>query len=86
MLHMARHSMTSNSYFSAWCSVFGCENTKKLLCIWHVDRAWRSALNEHITNKQQRVEIYHHHRVLLQERERGKQIYSQVATDNVFLN
>ena len=52
-------------YFNAWCSVFGCENTQKLLCIWHVDRAWRSALNEHITNKQQRVEIYHHLHVLL---------------------
>ena len=54
----------AEQYFNAWCSVFGCEKTKKLLCIWHVDRAWRSALNEHITNKQQRVEIYHHLHVL----------------------
>ena len=76
----------AEQYFNAWCSVFGCENTKTLLCIWHVDRAWRFALNEHITctNKQERVEIYHHLRVLLQER--GKQIYSPVATDNVLLN
>ena len=30
---------------NAWCSVFSCENTHKFLCIWHVDCAWRSALN-----------------------------------------
>ena len=33
----------------------------------HIDRAWRKALNDHIANKQDRIEVYHHLRVLLQE-------------------
>ena len=33
-----------------------------------MDRAWQKALNEHVSNKQDRVEIYHQLRVLLQER------------------
>ena len=42
--------------------------TKKLLCIWHVDRAWRKWLQEHISNQQKRVEVYHQLGVLLQHR------------------
>ena len=56
----------AEQYYNAWHSVFGA--TTKLLCIWHVDQAWRKALNEHVSNKQDRVEIYHQLRVLLQER------------------
>ena len=33
----------AEQYFNAWSVVFGCSNTKKLLCVWHVDRAWRPA-------------------------------------------
>ena len=33
-----------------------------------VDRAWHEALNEHVKDKQQRVEVYHQLHVLLQER------------------
>ena len=56
----------AEQYFKAWCGVFGAHKTRKLLYIWHVDRAWRKALND---NKQDRVEIYHQLRVLLLERE-----------------
>ena len=55
----------ADQYFHAWSSVFG--ETQRLLCIWHIDRAWRKALNDHIANKQDRIEVYHHLRVLLQE-------------------
>ena len=54
-------------YFSAWKGVFGAPDTQKILCAWHVDRAWRTALNEHVLDKQCRIEIYHQLRVLLME-------------------
>ena len=54
-------------YFNAWKGVFSALDTKKLLCAWHVDRAWRTALNEHVLDKQCRIEIYHQLRVLLME-------------------
>ena len=52
-------------YYTAWSKVFG-ECTKHL-CMWHVDRSWRKALNEFVDNKQSRIEIYHQMRVLLLE-------------------
>ena len=55
----------AQQYFNAWWEVFGAHNTKKLLCAWHVDRAWRTALHEHVHDKQSRIEIYHELRVLL---------------------
>ena len=57
----------AEQYYKAWCGVFGQHKTKKLICIWHVDRAWRKALNEHVPNKQDRIEVYHQLCVLLQE-------------------
>ena len=44
----------AEQYYKAWCGVFGQHKTKKLICIWHVDRAWRKALNEHVPDKQDR--------------------------------
>ena len=52
-------------YYTAWSKVFG--DCTKHLCMWHVDRSWRKALNEHVDNKQSRIEIYHQTRVLLLE-------------------
>ena len=49
----------AEQYYNAWSGVFGTHNTKRLLCIWHVDRAWRTALNQHIPNRQERIEVYH---------------------------
>ena len=59
----------AQQYYNAWIGVFGTTGTKKLLCAWHVDRAWRTALNEHVKGKQKQVEIYHNLRVLLRENE-----------------
>ena len=61
--------MHNSSYYNAWIGVFGTTGTKKLLCAWHVDRAWRTALNEHVKGKPKQVEIYHNLRVLLRENE-----------------
>ena len=76
----------AKQYFNALCSVFGCENTKQLLCIWHVDRAWRSALNEHTIYWQATEGRNLSSPSRFITKERGKQIYSPVATDNVFHN
>ena len=57
----------AQQYFNAWKGVFGAKGTTKLLCAWHVDRAWRSALHEHVSNKRTRVKIYHQLKVLLME-------------------
>ena len=46
----------ANQYTNAWKRVFGAEGTAKLLCAWHVDRAWRTA---HVRTTQSRREIYH---------------------------
>ena len=58
----------AEQYFHAWCGVFGENETKKLLCIWHVDRAWQKSLQEHVSDQQERVEVYHKLRVLLLQR------------------
>ena len=55
-------------HFTAWRATFGDQKTQKL-CAWHVDRAWRNALHDHVTGKESQVTIYHHLRVLLQETE-----------------
>ena len=56
----------AEQYYTSWVSVFGGQ-PHKLLCTWHVDRAWRKAISNHILNKQDQVAIYHNVRVLLEE-------------------
>ena len=75
----------AEQYFNAWQCTFGGENTRKLLCIWHVDRAWRRALNDHVEEQQDKIEIYHQLCVLLQEREENQFMVSKVtAADVIF--
>ena len=57
----------AEQYYSAWSTVFG-PGTKKLLCTWHVDRAWRGQLKL-IENKEIQATVYHNLRVLLEETE-----------------
>ena len=59
----------ADQYFNAFRGVFGCKGTKKVLCAWHLDRAWRGALRQHIKSNDKRIEIYHHMRTLLTERD-----------------
>ena len=61
----------AEQYYGAWVAVF--EGTpKKLLCTWHVDKAWRRKLNECIDEKEARITIYHHLRILLEEKDIAK--------------
>ena len=53
-------------YYNTWGFVFGGEGTNKLLCVWHVDRAWRNALKDHVKTQ---LLVYHNLHVLLMENE-----------------
>ena len=55
----------AQQYFNAWNTVFGAYGCKKLLCAWHIDRSWRRALNNLVSNVNDRLELYRHLRVLL---------------------
>ena len=57
----------AEQFFTAWTIVFGPHDTKRLFCSWHIDKSWRKGLTEHVEKKQNRVEIYHQLRLLLQE-------------------
>ena len=62
----------AEQFFTAWRASFGDGTTTKLLCLWHVDRSWRKALQEHIVDKVKQVEVYHQLRILLNETEEAK--------------
>ena len=55
----------AEQFYNAWVAVFGL-GPKKLLCIWHVDRAWRKALNS-LKDKETAALVYHNLRLLLEE-------------------
>ena len=73
----------ANQYFNAWKGVFGAKETSKLLCAWHVDQAWRTALNQHVRTQQARNEIYHQLRILLMENKEAT--FRQLYCNNSFL-
>lgn len=57
-------------YFSSWQHVFGqSSRTKKLLCRWHLDKAWRKAVKEKIKETDMKPSVYHHLLVLLNEKD-----------------
>ena len=56
----------ADQFYNAWIAVFG-KQPKKLLCIWHVDRAWREKLSL-IDDKEMQTEVYHNLRVLMEEK------------------
>ena len=44
----------AEAFFNAWQGAFGVhKETQKLLCTFHVDRAWRKNLSEHTKDKQE---------------------------------
>jgi hypothetical protein len=61
-------SMTDDAeqFYNAWVSVFGKGKMQKLLCSWHVDRAWKAALNK-IQDKDMQKTLYHNIRLLMDE-------------------
>ena len=50
----------AQQFYNAWSNVFTKVSPKKLLCYWHVDRAWRKALQQMVDSTEVRVHIYHH--------------------------
>lgn len=57
----------AEQFFTAWQAVYGASSCQKLLCAWHIDRSWRRALKDFVSEYKTRLEIYHHLRVLIQE-------------------
>ena len=58
----------AQQYFNAWKTVFGGKGCKKLLCAWHIDRSWKRSLKDNASSTYNRIQLYHHLMVLLQER------------------
>ena len=58
----------AEQFVNAWQGFLGNkeDNTKKLLCTWHVDCSWRRSLHDLVHVENERVEIYHHLRTLLE--------------------
>ena len=48
----------ADQFFNSWKTVFS-EGPQKLLCTWHVDKAWRGALASKIADKQLQCQLYH---------------------------
>ena len=67
-----RYIMTDDAeqFYNAWTSAFG-GTPHKLLCTWHIDRAWRGHL---LSIKDQKLSqtVYHNLRVLLEETDKEK--------------
>ena len=57
----------AEQFHNAWRSVFG-NVDNKLLCTWHVDRAWREKLTL-IKDKETQMIVYHSLRLLMEETE-----------------
>ena len=62
-------SDNSDNYFNAWQAVFGRNETKKIICAWHIDKTWRKALLEIVKGRDEQITIYHQLNLLLNERE-----------------
>ena len=61
----------AEQFYKAWTSVFG-QGPQKLLCTWHVDRAWRGAVKNKIQDKETAALVYHNLRVLMEETDRDE--------------
>ncbi len=57
----------AEQFYNAWTSTFyTCTPPKRLLCTWHVDKAWRKNIDK-LADDQLKITIYHNLRVLLDE-------------------
>lgn len=48
----------AGAYWNAFSNIFDCPLTKRLLCIWHVDRNWRKQLKELVKVDVERIDLY----------------------------
>ena len=46
------------AYWNAFSGTMECTATKRLLCIWHVDRNWRNKLKELVKEDVTRIDLY----------------------------
>jgi len=76
----------AEQYYSSWNHIYG-GNPKKLLCTWHIDRAWRVNIRSMISDNKKQIAVYHQLRTLLEEssivrfREMLQQSISWMLTD-----
>ena len=66
----------AEQFRSSWCRIFQ-GDPQTLLCTWHIDRAWLKKLNDLILSRNERITVYHHLQVLLEE--------TDIETFNVLL-
>ena len=63
----------AEQYYNAWSGVFGAHNTKDCSTFGMlIGLGSRTALNQHILNRQERIEVYYQLYILLQEREESE--------------
>ena len=48
----------AGAYWNAFSATMDCPSIKRLLCIWHIDRAWRKKLKELIKVEVSRIDLY----------------------------
>ena len=68
----------ADQFFNSWKSVFS-EDPQKLLCTWHVDRAWRGALSSKVVDKDLRCQVYHSLRIVAEEPD--ERLFNQMLTN-----
>ena len=60
----------AEQFYTAWVASFG-NRPHKLVCMWHVDRAWRETLRQ-LKDSELEATVYRNLRVLLEETDRHK--------------
>ena len=60
----------AEQFYTAWVASFN-NKPHKLVCIWHLDRAWRENLKQ-LNNSALEATVYHNLRVLLEETDKNK--------------
>lgn len=61
----------AEQFYTAWVAIFRKKNPHKLVCAWHVDRAWRENLKA-LKDSELQATVYHNLRVLLEETDQHK--------------
>lgn len=57
----------AQQFYNAWIAVMGDPRPQKLLCTWHVDKAWREELRKKVGDVEIEAETYKRLRILLEE-------------------
>ena len=60
----------AEQFYTAWVAAFA-NRPNKLLCVWHVDRAWRENIRQ-LKDPELEATVYHNLRLLLEETDKQK--------------